>query len=1010
VAREQRRLAAILAADMVGYSRLMGRDESGTLARLRKNRSEHLNPVLTKYGGRLVKLTGDGALVEFASAVDALSAAMEFQQAMAEANSDRPTDSALVFRMGLHLGDLIVDGDDLYGDGVNIAARLEAEAPAGGIVISRTVHEAVTGRVKATFEDLGSLTLKNIERPIQAFSVKWEPSDWQLLATPEVTVAPAAALQVPLPLPDKPSIAVLPFQNMSGDPEQEYFADGIVEDIITALSRFKSLFVIARNSSFTYKGRPVDIKQVGRELGVRYVLEGSVRKSGGRVRITGQLIEAATGEHLWAERYDRDLSDVFTLQDEITVRIASAVDPAIRDAQTKAALRKHPTDLGAWDRVLRGLWHLNQFKQAANEEGRRELLAAIERDSGSAPAHAWLGITHVFDAWFNWTQAHAASLEQAHQAATLAVKLDPQEPLAHVAVTLACFWLGRMEQAKNAAELAISLNPNSFLANFTGAAARNYLGECEAAVPYHLKALDLSPNDPLAWNCLGSLAHTYFNLGDFNEAVNCANRAIVLRHGYLFGRVVKTAALAHQGRRDEAAASLRAIFEISRDFSLKKLEHYPFVLDSQRKHLFAGLGKAGLPVTLTTASLPAVELALPDKPSIAVLPFQNMSGDPEQEYFADGVVEEIITALSRMRWLFVIARNSTFTYKGRAVDVKQIGRELGVRYVLEGSVRKAANRVRITGQLIDTATGAHLWADRFDGGLEDIFDLQDQVTASVVGAIAPTLEKAEIDRAKRKPTESLDAYDYYLRGLASHYKITSRQANAEALSLFNRAIELDPDFASAYGRAASCYMDRRSNGWMTDLASESAEVARLAQRAVELGKDDAIALATSGWALVYVVRDVDAGAAFIDRALVLNPNLAVAWFYGGWVKTWLGEPDAGLERLARALRLSPLDPFMSGIQQGAAHAHMFAGRYDDASRWAAMSLRDAPDYQPGLRISAASNALAGRLEQAQKMVVRMQHLNPSLRVSTLREVVGPYRRAEDLARYEEGLRKAGLPE
>src|SRR5215510_2265817 len=259
----------------------MGRDESGTLARLRKNRSEHLDPVLTKYGGRLVKLTGDGALIEFASAVDALSAAIEFQQAIAEANGDQPADTALVFRMGLHLGDLIVDGDDLYGDGVNVAARLEGEAPAGGILISRNVRDAVAGRVKATFEDLGGLSLKNIERPVRAFRVHWEALDWPTQAAPEVPVAPAVTLQsspTPLPLPDKPSIAVLPFQNLSSDPDQDYFADGVVEDIITALSRFKSLFVIARNSSFAYKGKSPDIRQVGRELGVRYVMEGSVRK------------------------------------------------------------------------------------------------------------------------------------------------------------------------------------------------------------------------------------------------------------------------------------------------------------------------------------------------------------------------------------------------------------------------------------------------------------------------------------------------------------------------------------------------------------------------------------------------------------------------------------------------------------------------------------------------------------------------------------------------------------
>jgi TolB-like protein/class 3 adenylate cyclase len=405
-----------------------------------------------------------------------------------------------------------------------------------------------------------------------------------------------------------------------------------------------------------------------------------------------------------------------------------------------------------------------------------------------------------------------------------------------------------------------------------------------------------------------------------------------------------------------------------------------------------------------------VPLALPDKPSIAVLPFTNMSGDPEQDYFADGMVDDIITALSRFKALFVIARNSSFTYKGRAVDVKQVGRELGVRYVLEGSVRKAANRVRITGQLVDTATGAHLWADRFDGGLGDIFDLQDQVTESVVGAIAPAVEKAEIERAKRKPTDSLDAYAIYLRGLARLYQFAGRQANDEALRLFNSAIGLDPDFAAAYGRAAFCYIIAKTNGWFSDTANEIAEVTRLAQRAVELGKDDAIALADSGYALAYVVRDLEAGAALIDRALVLNSNSAEAWNWGGWVKNFLGEPETAIERFARALRLSPLGPRVTAMRGGTASAHFFLGRYDEAASWAAMALQDNPDFQPGLRVAAASNAMAGRPEQAHKAMARLRQLNPTLRICNLKDVRGPYRRADDLSRLEEGLRQAGLPE
>jgi TolB-like protein/Tfp pilus assembly protein PilF len=478
---------------------------------------------------------------------------------------------------------------------------------------------------------------------------------------------------------------------------------------------------------------------------------------------------------------------------------------------------------------------------------------------------------------------------------------------------------------------------------------------------------------------------------------------IIIDGGDIFGDGVNVAArlegLAEPGGicvsgrvQEDARGKLEIVFEDLGEQQLKNIER------PVRVHRVRLSGAA-------PSSRPA--LPLPDKPSIAVLPFQNMSGDPEQEYFADGIVEDIITALSRFRQLFVIARNSSFTYKGRAVDVKQIGRELGVRYVLEGSVRKAGNRLRITGQLVDALTGAHLWADRFDGGLEDIFDLQDQVTMSVVGAIAPKLDQAEIERAKRKPTENLDAYDYYLRGMASYHQWT-REGISEALRLFYRAIELDPDFASAYGMAAFCYTRRKAHGWMTDRDQEIAEMSRLAWRAVELGKDDAVALCTAGHALAHAY-DLQGGAAFIDRALVLNPNLAAAWLYSGWVNVWLGKADLAIEHLARAMRLSPLDPLIYMMRGATAHAHFHASRYDEALSWAGMVLREQPDDYPGLRIAAASSAFAGRVDEAKTLCERLRQINPALRVSNLRHVLGPYG-PEAISKYEEGLRKAGLPE
>ena len=489
---------------------------------------------------------------------------------------------------------------------------------------------------------------------------------------------------------------------------------------------------------------------------------------------------------------------------------------------------------------------------------------------------------------------------------------------------------------------------------------------------------------------------------EFRIGINVGD--VMIDRGDIFGDGVNVAArlegLAEPGGicvssrvQEDARGKLEVAFEDAGDQQLKNIE------------------RAVRVYRVRPSGGPSLRPALPppDRPSIAVLPFQNMSGDPEQEYFADGVVEEIITALSRFRQLFVIARNSSFVYKGRAVDVKQVGRELGVRYILEGSVRKAAGHVRITGQLVNALTGAHIWAEHFDGTLENVFNLQDSVTASVVGAIAPKIEQSEIERAKRKPTERLDAYDYYLRGIPLLFGMT-KETNEEALRLFNKAIELDPDFALAHARAANCYTFRKVNGWMVDREQEVAEAARLAQRAVDLGKDEALALSIGGMVFAYVVGDLDNGAAFVDRALGLNSNLAIAWGYDGWMKICFGKHDIAIETIACAMRLSPLDPRLWAWQFHTALAHFLASRYDEAASWAERALREQPNYLAALRVAAASNALAGRSEKAQKIMARLRQLNPVLRISNLADVTPPLRRPEDLANWEEGLRKAGLPE
>jgi TolB-like protein/class 3 adenylate cyclase/tetratricopeptide (TPR) repeat protein len=587
----ERRLAAVLAADVAGYSRLMGRDEEGTLAQLKSFRKALVDPAIAEHRGRIVKTTGDGMLVEFASAVDAARCAVEVQREMAQQNADVPQDVRIEFRVGIHIGDIIIDENDIFGDGVNIAARLEGIAEPGGVCISDDAQRQLRGKVDIGFDDIGLQTLKNIAEPMRA---------WRM--------------------------------------------------------------------------------QIG-----------------------------------------------------------------------------------------------------------------------------------------------------------------------------------------NVSASALS------------------------------KGVSAGPNQ---------------------------------------------------------------------------------------------------------------SLALPDKPSIAVLPFENMSGDPEQEYFADGIVEDIITALARMPWLFVIARNSSFTYKGRAVDLKSVGRDLGVRYVLEGSVRSVGKRVRVTGQLIDAVTGAHLWAERFDSDLEDVFDLQDYITSSVVGALTPKLERAEIEYAKRKPTQSLNAYDCYMRGLASFHR-GSRQSLTDALQFFDRAIELDPGFASAYGMAAWCCVIRNNNGWLPD--TEVERMTSRARQAARLGKDDPVALGVGGLVLAQVEGDLTGGAALLDRALILGPNLAAVWHLSGWVRLYLGQAKMAIEHMERALRLNPLDPLHYAAQNGLAAAYFLAGQYDAAASSADRALHERPNYSGAIRMAAASYALAGQIAKAQSYMARMLKIDPTLRASKLKGIV-PFRGNSDAARYVDGLRRAGLAE
>ena len=533
----ERRLAAIMVADVAGYSRLMGADESGTLAALKALRKDVFAPRVAAHKGRVVKLMGDGALVEFPSIVNAVDCAIAVQRALAA----RPTEAPLKLRIGITLGDIIIEGSDIYGDGVNLAARIQEVAEPGGMALSAVAHDQVAGKVEATFADGGEHNLKNIAKPVRIYH--WsDDADRQ---------ADVADTESSLPLPDKPSIAVLPFVNMSGDHDQEYFSDGITEDIITELSRFRSLFVIARNSSFAFREKSVDVSEVGRKLGVQYVVEGSVRKAGNRVRVTVQLIEAETGNHIWAERYDRELEDIFAVQDEVTRTIVGTLVGRLQDTGAQIARRKPTENMACYDYLLRGNHHIKRYTRDDNAAARPLIEKAIELDPDSARAHAALGIIDVMD-WM-WDVADDDALDRALASAQKAMALDDVDSLSYVVSAHVCIRRGRHGDALNYMAKAVVLNPNDPSTTVINGFVLACVGHHDEAIEWIETGMRLDPFHP-DW-MLDVLGMAFYVSKRYDEAIDAYRR--MKAPPYWIHRCI-AACLAQLGRTDEACDEVAA--------------------------------------------------------------------------------------------------------------------------------------------------------------------------------------------------------------------------------------------------------------------------------------------------------------------------------------------------------------------------------------------------------------------------------------------------------------------
>lgn len=1090
-----RRLAAIVSIDVAGYSKLIALDEVGTVRRLTEYRAL-IARLAQSHGGRVVDNPGDNALLEFPSATSAVesSAAIQGEIRRLNAGTDRPME----VRIGIHLGEVLVEDERIYGDGVNVAARLEAIAPVGEICVSSSVKDQVDTKTDLRFEDMGEHELKNISQPIHAFrvgektrraitsagvanltqllerdaagtlsalkahrtasdpivlshggrvieadqnrilyefpsaleAVKCAAEVQALMAGRNATIPTERRMHYKLGIhegldaeavdtavriqersqpggvslsepiyqevasqlgldfvevgsaadgprvwqveshdadPEQPSILsgpgtllVLPFERLGNDPDQDYLVDGITDDLIAAISEYGGIRVVPRSSAFAYRDSTMSDRDIARRLDATYIVKGSLRSADSRVRVSVELVEAETGELVLSERFDREYKDVLDLQDEMASTIAYKLAPAVEKQEVERGLRDRES-FESWNLLQRAKWHYYQATREDFDTAVELCEKAITTDASNPRLYPWLCLVLITRIWHGWSPGVGDDLERVRTLATEGIRLDPDNWRSHD--TLAAYLMLQtrdFDRAVAEAEYGEKYEPGTL------GAALQRSGDHERSIEMLMRDLQINPNRPDRYHWTTVLAGSQYMMGNYEAALAWAERSLELNPRYIQAVGYKAASLAQLGRIEEARAEMDRFLEhFSGMTAARYKKRFNFKNEADVDHYMDGLVKAGMPPGDDASDVHTRAVWL------AVLPFDNIGADQEQEYFADGISEDVITGLSAYRSMRVIARSSSFRYRGSDLSIPAIADELGVQYVLEGSVRKSGDKVRVTAQLIEAPDRHHIWADRYDSDLEDIFEAQDRITASIVAAIDPAIRS---DHVTRPHPGDLRAWDHLQRAWHLLWKAKS-DSHLLAIDHFRQAIEIDPEYPEAHAGLGTALSFGVWLLWSDDPASDLEIAERHAKRAVQL--DDRDALGHEALAMVaYAKGRMESTIKEADRAIQLNPSRAVAHMLAGAGRIHGGDPESGIPLMTKAIEISPQDPFNTWFIGGRAIGHLLAGHYEDAVVDAREAIKTRYGYLMGRVILTVALVQLGRADDASKELASLLEIDP----------------------------------